>query len=56
MNFSERVVWFAIATILIGARIAGAQGTLHVAGKDYKLEHVVAYETKFFDDKAISVP
>jgi hypothetical protein len=34
MNFLKPVVWFAIAAILIGTRIANTQGTLHVAGKD----------------------
>jgi hypothetical protein len=55
MKIPKRALWFLIAAAFVVARTAPAQGTLHVDGKDYKLQHVVVYETKFFDDKAISV-
>jgi len=50
MNLSARVAFLFIVALFV-ARATSAQGTLHVAGKDYKLEHVVAYETTSGDEK-----
>jgi hypothetical protein len=51
MNILNRAVSSAFAILLVMTSVAGAQGTLQVDGKDYKLENVVAYETKSGDDK-----
>jgi len=55
MKNSKRAAWLVMVALLVIARTAAGQGTLQVAGKDYKLQHVVAYETKYFDNKAIAV-
>jgi hypothetical protein len=51
MNFSKRAACLAIAALSAGTPVASAQSTLQVAGKDYKLEHVAAYETKSGNEK-----
>ena len=55
MKNSKRAAWLAMVALLVIVRTAAGQGTLQVEGKDYKLQHVVAYETKYFDEKAIAV-
>jgi hypothetical protein len=51
MNISKTSAFLAIAAIVLGARVVAAQGTLQVAGKDFKLEHAVAYQTKSGGEK-----
>jgi len=55
MKNPKGAVLLTTAVLFVIAPIAAGQGTLQVAGKDYKLEHPVAYETKYFDNKAIVV-
>jgi len=55
MNNSKSAALLTMAALLVIAWTALGEGTLHVAGKDYKLEHTVAYETKYFDNKGIAV-
>jgi len=55
VNLSKRAVLLASIALLASGQLLHAQGTLRVVGKDYKLEHVVAYETKFFDDNVNAV-